>query len=66
MTRREEQVALLIARGLSNRQISETLMISERTADSHVEHILTKLGFASRAQIAAWIATRVDATTAGS
>jgi predicted ATPase/DNA-binding CsgD family transcriptional regulator/tetratricopeptide (TPR) repeat protein len=61
MTTREEQVALLVARGLSNRQIAEALVISERTADSHVAHILTKLGFASRAQIAAWIATRADA-----
>ncbi|GDY29122.1 ATP-binding protein [Gandjariella thermophila] len=54
LTRREREVADLIARGLSNRQIAETLVIAQRTAESHVEHILAKLGFTSRAQIAAW------------
>ncbi|MGI5170103.1 LuxR C-terminal-related transcriptional regulator [Spirillospora sp. CA-253888] len=58
LTKREEQVARLVAQGLSNRQIAEKLVISKRTADSHIEHILTKLGFMSRAQIAAWAATR--------
>ncbi|MBO2452158.1 LuxR family transcriptional regulator [Actinomadura barringtoniae] len=57
LTRRETQVAKLVAEGLSNRQIAERLVISKRTADSHLEHILTKLGFISRAQIAAWVAT---------
>jgi predicted ATPase/DNA-binding NarL/FixJ family response regulator len=54
LTRREREVADLVARGLSNREIAETLVIAQRTAESHVEHILTKLGFNSRAQIAAW------------
>jgi non-specific serine/threonine protein kinase len=54
LTRREEEVARLIAGGGSNRQIAEELVISERTADSHVSHILTKLGFTTRAQIAVW------------
>jgi non-specific serine/threonine protein kinase len=57
LTKRETQVARLVAQGLSNRQIAEKLVISKRTADSHLEHILTKLGFISRAQIAAWAAT---------
>src|SRR5437764_284692 len=45
LTRRESEVATLIARGLSNRQIAAALVISERTAANHVEHILNKLGF---------------------
>jgi non-specific serine/threonine protein kinase len=55
LTKRERQVADLVAQGLSNRQIAAKLVISQRTAQGHVEHILTKLGFTSRAQIAAWI-----------
>jgi predicted ATPase/DNA-binding CsgD family transcriptional regulator len=54
--RREEEVARLIADGLTNRQIGAKLFISERTVDSHVRNILNKLGFNSRAQIAGWIA----------
>ena len=56
LTRREKEVAALIARGLTNRRIAEELVVSERTVDNHVAHILTKLGFATRAQIAAWVA----------
>jgi non-specific serine/threonine protein kinase len=55
LTRRERQVAELVAQGLSNRQIATKLVISQRTAQGHVENILTKLGFTSRAQIAAWV-----------
>ena len=51
---REAEVATLVADGLTNRQIAERLFISERTAQNHVQHILTKLGFATRSQIAAW------------
>jgi len=58
LTPRETQVAQLVARGLTNRQIAETLVLSERTAENHVQHILTKLGFSNRTQLAAWIATR--------
>ncbi|TQK50757.1 putative ATPase [Streptomyces sp. SLBN-118] len=54
LTRREREVAALIAQGLSNKQIATKLVISPRTAEGHVEHILVKLGFTSRAQIAAW------------
>jgi DNA-binding CsgD family transcriptional regulator/tetratricopeptide (TPR) repeat protein len=54
LSSRESEVARLVAEGLSNRQIAERLVISERTAENHVQHILTKLGFATRSQIAAW------------
>ncbi|MFI2238070.1 LuxR C-terminal-related transcriptional regulator [Streptomyces chrestomyceticus] len=53
LTRREREVAGLVAAGLSNRRIAERLVISKRTVDAHVEHILGKLGYASRAQITA-------------
>jgi predicted ATPase/DNA-binding CsgD family transcriptional regulator len=58
LTRREREVAALIARGLTNRQIAERLVISERTADNHVANILGRLGFSSRAQVAVWAAER--------
>jgi DNA-binding NarL/FixJ family response regulator len=54
LSRREREVVPLIARGLTNRQIAVQLVISERTVDGHVANILSKLGFASRAQIAVW------------
>jgi DNA-binding CsgD family transcriptional regulator len=54
LSSREAEVAALVAEGLTNRQIAERLVISERTAQNHVQHILTKLGFATRSQIAAW------------
>jgi DNA-binding NarL/FixJ family response regulator len=52
---REWEVAQLVRRGDSNRQIAETLIVSERTIDTHVSHILQKLGLVSRVQIAAWV-----------
>jgi predicted ATPase/DNA-binding CsgD family transcriptional regulator len=55
--RREADVARLVADGLTNKQIGTRLFISERTVDSHVRSILNKLGFSSRAQIAAWMAS---------
>lgn len=58
LTARETEVAQLVARGLTNRQIADTLVLSERTAANHVQHILTKLGLDNRTQIAAWIASR--------
>ena len=54
LTRREQEIALLVARGLTNRQISRELSISERTAGNHVAKILKKLGLRSRTQIASW------------
>ncbi|MER7013076.1 LuxR C-terminal-related transcriptional regulator [Saccharopolyspora sp. NPDC000359] len=56
LTPREREVARLVAQGLSNRQIAEQLVISKRTSDSHIEHIMAKLGVTSRAQIAVWVA----------
>src|SRR6266536_2260197 len=56
LTPRERQVARLIAEGLSNHQIASRLVTSQRTAESHVQNILRKLGFGSRAQVAAWVA----------
>ncbi|WP_137872837.1 protein kinase [Rhodococcus sp. Q] len=55
LTRREQQVADLVAEGLTNSAIAARLVISQRTAEGHVEHILAKLGFTSRTQIAAWV-----------
>ncbi|SES16595.1 regulatory protein, luxR family [Streptomyces sp. yr375] len=54
LTRREREVAALVAQGMSNRQIASTLKLSPRTADRHVQNILRKLGFGSRARIASW------------
>jgi DNA-binding CsgD family transcriptional regulator len=54
LSARERQVATLVAEGLTNRQIAGRLFISERTAQNHVQHILTKLGFTRRTQIATW------------
>ena len=56
LTPREMQVARLVAGGRSNKEIATGLVISQRTAENHVEHILTKLGFTSRAQVATWVA----------
>ncbi len=53
---RERDIAGHVAAGLSNREIAERLVLSERTVETHVQHILTKLGFRSRTQIAAWAA----------
>jgi DNA-binding NarL/FixJ family response regulator len=55
LTAREWDVALLVAKGHSNRLIGDKLVVSERTIDSHVSHILRKLSLISRAQIAAWV-----------
>ncbi|GAA1214220.1 LuxR C-terminal-related transcriptional regulator [Prauserella alba] len=57
LTRREQQVAALIADGKSNKEIAESLTISHRTVDGHVERLLRKLDVASRTQIASWFAT---------
>jgi DNA-binding CsgD family transcriptional regulator len=59
LTPREREVAELVAAGLSNRQIAERLVISERTAEAHLEHIRAKLEFRSRTQVAAWFAETI-------
>jgi DNA-binding NarL/FixJ family response regulator len=65
LTRRELEVARLIVRGMSNKDIATRLVVAQRTAESHVEHILVKLGFTSRAQIAAWAAEEHPTTPPG-
>ena len=54
LSERERDVVVLIASGRSNRQIAEELVITKKTAEAHVSHILTKLGLCSRVQIATW------------
>ncbi|MCV7408198.1 AAA family ATPase [Mycobacterium florentinum] len=58
LTPREMEVAELVARGMKNREIGAELVLSSRTIDSHIQHILSKLDFNSRSQIAGWIASR--------
>jgi non-specific serine/threonine protein kinase len=55
LTHREHEVAVLVARGLTNRQVAAELGISEHTAITHVRNILKKLGFHSRARISDWV-----------
>jgi DNA-binding CsgD family transcriptional regulator len=54
LTGREQEVARLLAAGRSNREIADTLVITEGTVEVHVKHILGKLGLRSRAQVATW------------
>lgn len=56
LTRRQEEIAALIARGMTNRQIAKDLFVSENTVANHVARILKKLGLCSRSQVAAWLA----------
>ena len=58
LTPRQTEVAALVADGLTNRQLAERLGITERSAESHVERIRLRLGFTSRAQVAAWYVAR--------
>lgn len=59
LTPRELEVAILLADGLSNREIADRLVISLRTAETHVDHILGKLGLSSRVRVASWVAEHV-------
>lgn len=59
LSKREKEVARLVAEGLSNLEIAQRLFISERTAESHVSSILSRMGFRSRAQVAAWVNSSV-------
>jgi DNA-binding CsgD family transcriptional regulator len=54
LTRREREIARLVADGLANRAIAEKLVLSERTVETHVRNLLTKLGLSNRTQVAAW------------
>ena len=55
LTRREREIADLVATGLSNREVADRLFISKRTVDAHVEHIFSKLGISSRVQLTVWL-----------
>jgi DNA-binding CsgD family transcriptional regulator len=62
LTPREQEVARLVAQGLTNREIAERLVLSPRTIESHVERIMNRLGVGSRTEIAAWAARHPDHT----
>jgi DNA-binding CsgD family transcriptional regulator len=64
-TLREDQVSELITEGLTSQEIAVRLGIAKRTADAHTEHIMTKLGVHSRAQVAAWVERNRAASLAG-
>ncbi|SFO56411.1 non-specific serine/threonine protein kinase [Actinomadura madurae] len=65
LTPRETQIARLVAEGESNKRIAAALVISQRTVEGHIEHIMNKLGFNSRVQIAGWINDHDRAAGAG-
>jgi DNA-binding NarL/FixJ family response regulator len=58
LTPREEEVAGLVSRGLTNRQIASELSISEHTVATHIAKILKRLGLSSRARLSTWVAER--------
>ena len=62
LTRREQEVAELVADGLTNRAIAQRLYLSERTAANHVQHILDKLALANRSQIASLVTSQRSST----
>jgi predicted ATPase/DNA-binding CsgD family transcriptional regulator len=55
LTRRELEIAGLLAEGMTNKEIATRLVISQRTVESHVDHVLAKLGMTSRTQVASWV-----------
>jgi serine/threonine-protein kinase PknK len=66
LTRREEEVAILVSRGLTNRQIATELSISAHTVATHVGKTMRKLGLSSRSQLAAWVAEQQGQPTSDS
>lgn len=60
LSRRELEIAEFVTRGLTSREIAQRLGISTRTAEGHVERLRNKLGFRSRAQVAAWMTAQLD------
>jgi non-specific serine/threonine protein kinase len=61
LTRREKEIAVLVADGLGNREIAERLFLSRRTVESHIEHIFAKLALSSRTQLAGWVLEHEEA-----
>ncbi|HET7467030.1 MAG TPA: LuxR C-terminal-related transcriptional regulator [Candidatus Dormibacteraeota bacterium] len=64
LSRREKEIAALVAEGLTNRAIAARMFLSERTVDSHLEHIREKLGVSSRAQVATWFVAQPQPSAA--
>ena len=64
LSRREREIAALVAEGLTNRAIAARMFLSERTVDSHLEHIREKLGVSSRAQVATWFVAQPQPSVA--
>jgi predicted ATPase/DNA-binding CsgD family transcriptional regulator len=64
LTSREGEIAVLVAAGLSNREIGERLVISKRTVDAHIEHIYSKVGVSSRIQLVNWLQADLSAEDA--
>ena len=58
LTRKEVEVAILVAQGKTNKEIASRLFNSERTIDNHVQHIYNKLTIDSRAELALWVQER--------
>jgi predicted ATPase/DNA-binding CsgD family transcriptional regulator len=65
LSRREMEIAELVAAGMTSRAIAEKLFIAERTVETHLNHIMTKLDFSSRAQVAAWVVEQRGASAPG-
>ena len=65
LSRREQDIAALVAQGLTNREIAQRLFLSERTVESHLEHVREKLDAKSRAQVAAWFVTQARPDVSG-
>ena len=63
LTAREREVAACLGTGMSNAQVAAALFVSERTAQNHVQHILSKLGYSRRSQIAVWAVQNLDLRT---
>ena len=62
LTQRQMEVAALVANGLTNAEIGRRLHITERSAESHLERVRIRLGFRSRAQVAAWFVTQAPSS----